>query len=46
MLKDTESRCNLLRSCNRNNGNNVFNINPSGNINNTNANDSNCVAPD
>lgn len=36
----------FMRSANRNNGNNVFNVNSSGNVNNTNAQNANRCAPD
>ena len=36
----------FLRSANRNNGNNVFNVNASGNVNNYNAQNANRCAPD
>lgn len=36
----------FLRSANRNNGNNVFYVNASGNVNNTNAQNANRCAPD
>ena len=35
-----------LRSANRGNANNTWNVNSSGNINNNNANNANRVAPD
>ena len=42
-----EISCNLvwLRSANRNNSNNEWNINPSGNVNNNNATNARCLAP-
>ena len=41
-----EARNVWMRSCNRNNANNVANVNASGNCGNNNANNGNYAAPD